>query len=96
MGYRESLADSPPSGADQCQGYRGIPQHSPPLGGLFDQVCNGAGTPPVEVSSPLTGTSQPGHRMTASKGQIFGVFAKHNKLYITHSTLNLSHFLLKC
>lgn len=63
MGYRESLADFPLSGADRCQGYREIVQHLPPLGGLFDQVCNRAGTPPVEVSSPMTGTSQPGHRI---------------------------------
>lgn len=35
MGYRESLADFPPSGADQCQGCRKIPQHLSPLGGCL-------------------------------------------------------------
>lgn len=63
VGYRKSLADFPPSGADQCQGYREMLQHLSPLGGLFDQVCNRAGTPPTEGSSLLTGTSQPGHRI---------------------------------
>lgn len=92
MGYRKSLADFPPSGADQCQGYKEMLQHLSPLRGLFDQVCNRAGTPPTEGSSLLTGTSQPGHRIEGYQGQIFGVFDKHKKLYITHSTLNLSHF----